>query len=612
MHPSSATRAALRQFSLKPIDQDQSAQMAKQLRIPARALVTWLMLCLTVGGSAISRAAAQPNPPPPDAGFHVATIQDQAPPAVADEAPSIWIYQLQRSIAEASLGEHEAERLCALYQGNNWEPLFIDPGFQLTPDGRYFLDRLSSLTSEGFDSGRFPRSRLNDQLKNLDTVRTANPAIVAGRPPAPRYIMQAAAATTVTDSAWSDQDEATREPLHWAAAQVDLTLLTLLARWVEDMNPFEPFEGLKSIGRFPSLADFLDSLKPRDQRYGAIEQALGRYLHLATTDPLPPIQSAGAIRPGATGRMVERIQNRLHLEGYYAGPVNGRFDPATRAALKDFQEHHLLPADGVVGERTRAWLNAPFADKAKLIAASMRTMRQSEARRQTRFLRINVPEYTLEYYKDGQLFDKRRIVVGRSSGRRVRYGSVWVGENHTPTISSSIQRVIINPRWYVPERIRLELTGRIAADPSYLSEHGFVSMQSEYSFGGARIYQAPGRHNPLGKVKFEFPNRYGVYLHDTTEKHLFQRARRDFSHGCIRVEQATDLAQMLLRDDQNPALAKVPGYLAGTSQRFIELVTPLPIVVEYAPVTVSPEGRLIFIGDPYGRLIDSHGRGFPL
>lgn len=612
MDLSSVTQATLRQlFSLKPIARHR--RPTGRHRVLARILAVWLVLGLNVGFSAVSCAAAQPNLPPPDAGFHVATLQQQGFPTAAAEAPSIWTYQLQRSLAEASLGEREAERLGALYQGNNWEPLFIDSSFQLTPDGRYFVDRLGSLISEGFDSDQFPRSRLNDQLQNLEAARSANPAIVAGTPPAPHHTMHAAATTaTATDSSGSAPDGATREPLQWAAARVDVTMLSLLVRWVEDMNPFEPFEGLKTIHRFPSLADFLDSLKPRDQRYATLEQALVRYLKLATMDPLPPIHSAGTIRPGATGRMVEQLQIRLRLEDYYAGPVNGRIDTATLEAIKDFQENHLLQADGVVGERTRAWLNASFADKAKLIAASMRAMRQSEAREQTRFLRINVPEYTLEYYKDGQLFDKRRIVVGRSSGRRVRFGSVWVGENHTPAISSSIQRIILNPRWYVPERIRLELAGRIAADPSYLSEHGFVSMQSAYSFGEARIYQEPGRHNPLGKVKFEFPNRYGVYLHDTSEKQLFQRSRRDFSHGCIRVEQATDLAQMLLRDDQNPAAAKVETYLAGTRQRFIELITPVPILVEYVPVTVSPEGRLIFCGDPYGRLIHNGRRGFPL
>jgi L,D-transpeptidase YcbB len=123
---------------------------------------------------------------------------------------------------------------------------------------------------------------------------------------------------------------------------------------------------------------------------------------------------------------------------------------------------------------------------------------------------------------------------------------------------------------------------------------------SRYPWGEPRLIQLPGPNNALGRVRFDFPNAYAVYMHDTPNKYLFHRARRDFSHGCIRVEKAHELAQELLSGDQNPAASKTDSYLATNRETFLRLREPVPIIIEYVPVVVNAKGDLVFCGDPYG------------
>jgi murein L,D-transpeptidase YcbB/YkuD len=110
----------------------------------------------------------------------------------------------------------------------------------------------------------------------------------------------------------------------------------------------------------------------------------------------------------------------------------------------------------------------------------------------------------------------------------------------------------------------------------------------------------PGPTNPLGRVKFEFPNPYAVYLHDTPKKGLFQRERRDFSHGCVRVERAKELAEILLKDDGNPSSDKLQDYFSSYRQAYIRLTQPIPIIIEYQQVSFNEGNEVVFCGDPYG------------
>jgi murein L,D-transpeptidase YcbB/YkuD len=304
------------------------------------------------------------------------------------------------------------------------------------------------------------------------------------------------------------------------------------------------------------------------------------------------------------------LQKRLQQEGFYSANITGVYDSETERAVKDFQAAHMIDRDGTVGRQTTQWLNVPFQQKAEMIAMAMKAIRQSPSRVHSRFIRINIPQFTLEYYKDGQLQEAHKIVVGKASGKKVKFRGKMVGENQTPTLNSAIEQIILNPRWYVSDRIRLELDAEAKSDPMWFAKHGYVSMHSQHPWGEHRLFQSPGPKNALGRVKFEFSNPYDVYLHDTPQKQLFARARRDFSHGCIRVDKATELAEKLLRDDANPYAEKMQSALTGERQVFLKLSQPVPISIEYIPVVTDDKAQVVFAGDPYEILTeDKSGNG---
>jgi len=304
------------------------------------------------------------------------------------------------------------------------------------------------------------------------------------------------------------------------------------------------------------------------------------------------------------------LQKRLQQEGFYSSNITGVYDNVTQCGVKEFQAAHLLDPDGSIGRQTQEWLNVSFKDKADLIAHALEAIRLSPSRAHSRFIRINIPQFTLEYYKDGQLQEAHRVVVGKASGKRVKFRGKMVGENQTPTLTSEIQRVILNPRWYVSDRIRLELEVESKSDPEWFAKRGYVSMNSRYPSGTPRLFQSPGPKNALGRVKFEFPNPYAVYLHDTPLKQLFSRTRRDFSHGCIRVDKAVELAERLLRDDHNPNAEKMNTIVtgSGSNQVFVNLSHPIPIFIEYIPVVTKGSAQVVFAGDPYEILRENDGQ----
>jgi L,D-transpeptidase YcbB len=192
--------------------------------------------------------------------------------------------------------------------------------------------------------------------------------------------------------------------------------------------------------------------------------------------------------------------------------------------------------------------------------------------------------------------------VGKASGRKIKLNGRIVGENQTPPLSSTVQQVVVNPRWYINDRIWRELAGDVEDDPTFYERHGFGRAGGFYAGGAPRVFQEPGPSNPLGQVKFEFPNAYAVYVHDTPKKYLFARARRDFSHGCVRLENARSLAETILIDDQNQLAGKFKSLFDTRRTTYIKLNEPVPIVIEYVPVSTDETDHVIFCGDPYGSL----------
>jgi L,D-transpeptidase YcbB len=527
----------------------------------------------------------------------------------------LWRSFLWEAIPAEWLRDSSKNMILEVYQQQEWTPFFITAKFEIREDANVFLQRLDRIEAEAIDPKPYQLEGLQKSIRNLEKIRVSLNALSpssedlrakgsdvgsgAGRSvKAASGNIQLASTAGPNQIAGNDlgkEREAKLREAFRAASELDIRLMQSLARFAMELNPLSGDAQVKSLlGQVP-MADFLASLEPSSPQYSSLLKAYGRYQRLAQT-AREPVRLSSTLRPGDSGQEVRQLQLRLQQEGFYDGKVNGSYDSATKEAVKEFQSYHLQDSDGVVGQRTRDWMSVSFKQKAEMIAHSIQLMRQSPSRIHSRLVRINIPEFLLEYYRDGEVQSVHRVIVGKSSGKKIKVQGRWMGENQTPSLKSSIERVVINPRWYVPDRIRLEL----ASDASSLARQGYVQMSSLYPWGESRLFQKPGPTNPLGRVKFEFPNPYAVFLHDTPKEHYFNRTRRDFSHGCVRVERAEELAQLILSDDQNPAAKKMSDYLKGTNQAYISLSQAVPIVIEYLPVTANERGEVIFLGDPYG------------
>ncbi|HOI94869.1 MAG TPA: L,D-transpeptidase family protein [Syntrophobacter fumaroxidans] len=527
---------------------------------------------------------------------------------------SQWRSAIWETIPPEWLGSPTPNTILQAYQENEWTPFFITSTFELAQGAHALLRRAGEADKEAMDPKPLRIEEVRQHVKHLEQARDSAKALLpnlsdsiadlsgpSGEPPA---APGSPGIQPVNPAVVKAREERYRN-LFRVAVEADVKLAELLVRFSSQMDPFSGEDQVKALsGRIP-MNDYLKRLEPRSPHYRPLLNALARYRDLAANTTQQQVRAPSTMRPGESGNAVRDLQKRLQQEDFYRGEITGTFDAATQQAVKRFQAAHQIEPDGAVGQRTREWLNMPFKQKAEMIAHGINLLRQSQTRRSDRYVRINIPQFALEYYKDGQSLSSHRVIVGKASGKKVKVLGKWMRENQTPTLTSNIEQVIINPRWYVSDRIRLELDAQAGSDPQYFARHGYVQMASLYPWGQPRLFQKPGPKNPLGQIKFEFPNPYAVYLHDTNQKSLFQRTRRDFSHGCIRVEKAKHLAHLLLKDDQNPLADKTEPYLSSDRQLFIKLATPVPIIIEYLPVSCNEDGQVIFFGDPYGWLLEN-------
>ena len=510
------------------------------------------------------------------------------------------------------------------YQARHWQPLFIDSRFQIVKDTASLLGKLEHLRDDAIDPAPYQLEKIHKRIAEFKKLQ-GNLQCVSSGPhqallePLLQAFSHSLTLPTETDSSLTEASQlSTVEPpryapgaqlsekqraLFRAASEVEVELMHRLMRYVKDMDPSGQPELDKVLTGEVPMAKFLQKIEPSSWQYAAVRQAYAKYNQLAAKHPFKSL-GLPKLQAGDKGTSVRQLQERLAEEGYYQGKAHGDFDAATKQALQKFQTAHMLNPDGVVGGETRLRLNESYEQKLKMIAYSLKMLRASQTRRHDRYVRVNIPQYSLEYWKQDQVSNSYRVIVGKATGKKVKMQGKMVGVNQTPTLVSAIQQVIFNPRWYVTDRIRMELDDQFRADPSYFSRNGYVTMSGYYSSGAPRVYQKPGPNNPLGRVKFEFPNAYAIFVHDTPKKHLFARMPRDFSHGCIRLDNALNFAQVLLTDDQNPKAQEIEKYLATERQVFFPLQQPVPIVVEYIPVIASGKDQVIFCGDPYGWLSD--------
>ncbi len=351
----------------------------------------------------------------------------------------------------------------------------------------------------------------------------------------------------------------------------------------------------------PAIAQWLG-----DQAVPRLTEAIDRFDAIASAGGWTPLPNGPTLEAGDTGSDIQRLRERLEITADLAAIARDPtlFDADVTAAVRLFQRRHGLKIDGIVGPETRAALNVPVEDRIAALRLNLDRARQAIVPGNTR-IEINVPAFELAAVRDGATVLRSRVIVGRARTR-------------TPELQGLISRIVLNPFWTIPRSIIVnEMLPRIRKDPGYLARRS-IRVFSHWTPGapeldpgrvdwgrtearGFKFRQDPGPQNALGKIKFQFDNVHGVYLHDTPARNLFDRPSRAFSHGCMRLENPLQLADFLLDGDPLWQPTGIVRDIDSGRNQTISLATPVPLHVVYRTAWVDDAARVHFRKDIYGR-----------
>jgi murein L,D-transpeptidase YcbB/YkuD len=353
--------------------------------------------------------------------------------------------------------------------------------------------------------------------------------------------------------------------------------------------------------RHEDIAVLLDRLQPKDHRYLALQTVLPKYQEIVAQGGWPTLELAPKempLRRGARADVVATLELRLAAEGYDPGERDGVFDNALAQSLKEYQRRHQLKDDGAVDEEVLHSLNKSAEHRLAEIENAMERIRDTRIGNEDYYVYINVPSFMGEVWKAEQRLHRFKVITGSASRYFAEDRQSYVYPNATPLISAEIDFLVFNPYWNVPPRIKRELDKHLAEDPNWYENNGYEVTRRGDSI--VKVRQKPGNGNALGRVKFQFPNPYDVYLHDTPNKRTFKQEIRAYSHGCIRVHEPLELAKVLLENDGRSAVKwRIEQYLASQKQDWTSLDKKVPIHIEYIGVEVDAQGHAFFGADPY-------------
>jgi murein L,D-transpeptidase YcbB/YkuD len=473
-----------------------------------------------------------------------------------------------------------ARRVAALqefYRRRDFRPVWVDRGAP-TAAARRLRDVLARADREGLDP---------DQYDAGEFSPTAPYGIA-------RYDVAQSAAALRYISDLRDGRAATRE------VEPDLFVA---------MPTLDPVQTLTEITASEDIATYLGRFVPAVAQYRRLRAELTALRALDAAGGWPRLDVSATLEPGTSGPAVAALRTRLRrtdatLPG---GPDGTVFDDALRDAVIRFQRRHGLEPDGVVGPRTRAALNVPVGERTRQILVNMERWRWMPNDLGRRHILVNIAGFELDAVADGTVRRHMKVVVGRPYRR-------------TPVFTAPMTYLEIHPYWHVPPNIAAtDLLPKIRNAADFLAGEGFRVFDgwgaSAREIDPAtidwatvdparlpyKLRQDPGPKNALGRIKFMFPNRHNVYLHDTPARELFDRAVRVFSSGCIRVERPRDLALFVLdgQDDWSPE-ALAAAFDAGRT-RTIVLREPLPVHITYQTAWIDGDGVLQFRDDIYER-----------
>ena len=377
----------------------------------------------------------------------------------------------------------------------------------------------------------------------------------------------------------------------------------------------------------PDINQTIESIIPKHFGYQSLIKGLKKLEKIKENggwDRLAPFKS---LKLGSSGDIVKKLRTRLIQSGDYivcdenktvipkdnnnsdVPHINKEalFDTCLDEAVKKFQKRHGLAIDGVVGRATQKALNLSVDDKIRKVLLNIDRIKWLPRENEKRYIVVNLPEFMLHYIEDNETKQELRVIVGDK-------------RHPTPIFSDYISYIVLNPYWKIPEGIvRREVVPKMVKDPRYLRKQGIEAHRTwdensriintsfiyweDYLYGKQkfpyRLMQPPGPRNALGKIKFKFPNRFSVYLHDTPTRHLFKKSFRAYSHGCVRLSQPEKLLDRVAEFNKNININKAKKILKGKRKRQLNMSEKLRIHLIYLTAGLNSNGELEFRDDLY-------------
>ncbi len=356
-------------------------------------------------------------------------------------------------------------------------------------------------------------------------------------------------------------------------------------------------------------AEAIRGLYPAHPGYQRLVEALRHYREIHTNGGWPSFESTGVMRPGEEYQRTPALRERLQKAGDFTGDLSDNllYDNELAEAVRTFQRRHGLDADGVIGPRTMAELNVTAQERLIQVFVNLERWRWLPQHLGDRHIRVNIANFMTEVVENDKVVASHRSIVGRQY-------------RQTPVFSGRMTYLVLSPFWHIPPGIATrDVLPRVRENVDYLRQQNMQVLDGWGSDARVldpatvdwskitasnlryRFRQNPGPNNALGDVKFMFPNRWNVYLHDTPGRELFQRTERDFSSGCIRVDRPLELARYLLQGQDNWNERTIAEAVNRRTERTVVLRNPIMVHLLYWTAWADDDGLVQFRRDIYQR-----------